>query len=246
MSQNWSADGWVAAVHRGGACLTEVRVSELCSHQQASKSIISKRIQHFWQDTVEDTMPANNDTFCGYVKHFHLFQTRQGMWKLWSNLIPQNCCFQHNDQLTRGWISYGLTGAYTHTLLSRYGVISLIHYTSGCPETQSSMCTEKELSAATHSNASTFKAESNIQKGLRTFDDAWQFFSSIHASCVWGCRLDGERECVCLWERDGAGLRAGEEWLCETATDRQMGVGGGGRGWGCKGPRLLKSRDADG
>lgn len=213
----------------GGACLTEVRVSELCSHQQASKSIISKRIQHFWQDTVEDTMPANNDTFCGYVKHFHLFQTRQGMWKLWSNLIPQNCCFQHNDQLTRGWISYGLTGAYTHTLLSRYGVISLIHYTSGCPETQSSMCTEKELSAATHSNASTFKAESNIQKGLRTFDDAWQFFSSIHASCVWVGVQTGwrERECVCLWERDGAGLRAGEEWLCETATDRQMGVVGG-------------------
>lgn len=66
------------------------------------------------------------------------------------------------------------------------------------------------------------------------------------AVCGWGCRLDGERECVCLWERDGAGLRAGEEWLCETATDRQMGVGRGGRGWGCKGPRLLKSRDADG
>lgn len=213
----------------GGACLTEVRVSELCSHQQASKSIISKRIQHFWQDTVEDTMPANNDTFCGYVKHFHLFQTRQGMWKLWSNLIPQNCCFQHNDQLTRGWISYGLTGAYTHTLLSRYGVISLIHYTSGCPETQSSMCTEKELSAATHSNASTFKAESNIQKGLLTFDDAWQFFSSIHASCVWVGVQTGWRERVCVFM--GKRWSRPEGWGGVTVWNCYWQADGGGRGW---------------
>lgn len=66
------------------------------------------------------------------------------------------------------------------------------------------------------------------------------------AVCGWGCRLDGESVCVFTgMDGDGAGLRAGEEWLCETATDRQMGVGGGGRGWGCKGPRLLKSGDAD-
>lgn len=183
-------------------------------------------------------------TFCGYVKHFHLFQTRQGMWKLWSNLIPQNCCFQHNDQLTRGWISYGLTGAYTHTLLSRYGVISLIHYTSGWPETQSSMCTEKELSVATHSNASTFKAESNIQKGLRTFDDAWQFFSSIHASCVWVRVQTGWRESVCVFT--GKRWSRTEGWGGVTVWNCYWQADGGGRGWGCKEPRLLKSGDSDG
>lgn len=58
---------------------------------------------------------------------------------------------------------------------------------------------------------------SHIQKDLRTFDDAWQFFTSIHTQrvCGWLWRLDGAAT-----EKRGSSMRPG------VTVCRQMGVVG--------------------
>ena len=99
----------------------------------------------------------------------------------------------------------------------------------------------------------------------------FHFYSCRPTLCGWLCRLD-RAVCACVAEEVEQDWGAREEWLCETATDRQMGGGGGGGGgggrggggggkgggrggggggggwggWGCKGVRLIKSGAADG
>lgn len=131
--------------------------------------------------------------------------------------------------------SYDLAGARVRCCHDE--VISLTHRTSGRPESHSSVCKETAFCSPNphhhHSNASTFKPASYIQKGLRTFDDAWQFFASIHAEwlCVGDC--EGWME-PCVWRRwGGAELGAGG-WV--TAWNRCCRANGeDGWGWGGEG-----------
>ena len=117
---------------------------------------------------------------------------------------------------------------------SCYRVISFTHRMSGWPETHSSMCTERILpppiQMPPHSR------HSRIFKRAFAHLMMHDSFSALFmlTDCVrgWLCRLDGAvrvRACVRL-RGGGAELGAREEWLCETATDRQMGVGGWGSG----------------
>lgn len=145
--------------------------------------------------------------------------------------------------------SYGLTGARVRCCHDE--VISLTHRTSGWPESHSSVCKETAFCSPNphhhHLNASTFKAASYIQKGLRTFDDAWQFFASIHAEwlCVGDC--EGWME-PCVWRRWG-GAELGAGGMSDCAEPLLSGKWGGRVGvmrWRCHGLRRIKSGATDG
>lgn len=159
---------------------------------------------------------------------------------------PIKCLFKYNDRLTRKVESALDSQVPMYTIVVMKS--SLTHRTSGWPESHSSMCTESILQPPPpppHSNASTFKAESYIQKGLRTFDDAWQFFTSIHAEwlCVGGC--EGWMElCVCGREEVEQNQGPGKSDCVELLLTGKWGWVGL-RGWRCKGLRL-KSGATDG
>lgn len=52
----------------------------------------------------------------------------------------------------------------------------------------------------------------------------FHFYSCRPTLCGWLCRLD-RAVCACVAEEVEQDWGAREEWLCETATDRQMGGG---------------------
>lgn len=154
---------------------------------------------------------------------------------------PTKCLFKYNDRPTRKVESALDSQVPMYT--SRYEVISDTSHVWLAWEPF--IHVHRAFCSPPHSNASTFKAQSYIQKGLRTFDDAWQFFTSIHAEwlCVGGC--EGWMElCVCGREEVEQNQGPGKSDCVELLLTGKWGWVGL-RGWRCKGLRL-KSGATDG
>lgn len=138
---------------------------------------------------------------------------------------PIKCLFKYNDRLTRKVESALDSQVPMYTIVVMKS--SLTHRTSGWPESHSSMCTESILQPPPPFKCLHIQGRVIYSKGpshIWWCMTVFHFYSCRMTLCGWLWRLDGA---VRVWQR-GGGAESGarEEWLCGTATDRQMGMGG--------------------
>lgn len=137
---------------------------------------------------------------------------------------PINCPFKYNDRLTTEVESAldSQVPMYTTVPLqtsSPWCITRLVGLRPIHPCAQRAFCSHPFKCLHIQGTAIYSKGPSHIWWCMTVFSVLFMPTDSVWVAVQAGW------SCVCVWQRrGGAELGAREEWLCETATDRQMGV----------------------